>query len=159
MTPAELQRLRELCERATPGPWEVFYGHTWVLSTSTEDSVCSSVRDRDAAFIAAARETVPALIAEVERLQAVADRATTIADEAFGLAPVESPEESLTRIESGIFLAVHVLPAVACTTFDFDLQRVLADAITGEGTFNEVLLRLIPDINFLFTVFDLLGLG
>lgn len=41
----------------------------------------------------------PEVIAE---LQAAVDRAVTIADEAFGIGPVEPPDDTLTRIERGI---------------------------------------------------------
>lgn len=73
MTDAELHRLKDLCAAATPGPWE-----------SDGDPDCDGggiyapdvgrfvmvLSDRnDAVFIAAAREAVPKLIAEVERLR------------------------------------------------------------------------------------------
>lgn len=43
------------------------------------------------------------LRAKLAQLQAGADRAVTIADEAFGLGAVEPLEDTLTRIERGIF--------------------------------------------------------
>lgn len=46
-------------------------------------------------------ETI-ALITRIRELEAAADRAVTIADEAFGLGPVEPIENTLSRIERGI---------------------------------------------------------
>ena len=45
-----------------------------------------------------------AALAELEAVEAeIAERVTTIADEAFGPFPVQSTDESLTAIEAGIF--------------------------------------------------------
>ena len=71
----ELEKLAQwsaLADAATPGPWETGEedGMIYVADDSSADSVaycgCSL---RDAAFIAAARAAVPALLAEVERLR------------------------------------------------------------------------------------------
>ena len=73
----DLAALRSLCAAATPGPWrqEFAYNNTgcptamfYIPAHNQEASVEMLVED--AAFIAAAREAVPALIAEVERLRA-----------------------------------------------------------------------------------------
>lgn len=45
------------------------------------------------------------LAAARRALEVVAERAVTIADEAFGLGPVEPIDDTLTRIEAGIFAA------------------------------------------------------
>lgn len=47
----------------------------------------------------------PALIAEIERLRAVAERAKDVADETFGPFPVQNPEDALSAIEKGCFEA------------------------------------------------------
>lgn len=58
----DLERLAELCEKATPGPWEtdgqggVTSGLHWVVSEGDTE---------DCDFIAAARDAVPELIHEV----------------------------------------------------------------------------------------------
>lgn len=81
MTEQELQAIKERVEKATPGPWgfdkgkkehmdrrpaviEVFVEeeNEWFISGDISDL-------KDAEFIAHAREDIPALIAEVERLQ------------------------------------------------------------------------------------------
>lgn len=89
------QQLAEICARAeaaTPGPWctdgaEIYTGteylpwsSLWIGETCRADD-CHGSRD-DAAFIAAARTDVPALLAEIERLRAerdaFADRVDTL---------------------------------------------------------------------------------
>lgn len=83
MTPDELKRLRELCEKATAGPWKSDYcGDVWTISGEVPhvndggmelfQGIGTTTRGPDngnAAFIAAARTAVPALLDEVERLE------------------------------------------------------------------------------------------
>lgn len=75
------QQLREIEERATaatPGPWEAIgfdnqAKHiTWLGDADGGDEVADlgAVRNEDAIFIATCRKDIPALIAEVRRLQA-----------------------------------------------------------------------------------------
>lgn len=86
-------RLRELAENATPGPWTVEHGSDWGLdgrqvpqsSVSRADRVAITWDDHggevfvpaDAEFIAAARTAVPALLDMLDqaeaRIQAVRD--------------------------------------------------------------------------------------
>ena len=75
MTQQELDALKALAEATTPGPWVCYYslsvGATvqqngragWIFRAQEK----ATREDMD--FVAAAREAVPALIAEVERLQ------------------------------------------------------------------------------------------
>lgn len=88
MTPEELAAIKARAEAATPGPWEGATASTYVRGVYTlseyfvrcpEDDVAiaseilepatSQPSIDNAAFIAAARTDVPALVAEVERLQ------------------------------------------------------------------------------------------
>lgn len=78
-----LQEIRERCEKATPGPWHVLVGdldgdeYCDGISTEREghddivktDSGVYPPSLADASFIASAREDVPFLLAEVERLE------------------------------------------------------------------------------------------
>lgn len=78
----DLEKLKQLCAQATSGPWtaDVWIetdGNGWrATGPHHEDHDCwtepgcpdEQAAQRDAAFIAAAREAVPALVAEVERL-------------------------------------------------------------------------------------------
>jgi hypothetical protein len=86
MTTEEIERLRRLCEKATPGPWE-WYGRSgdaylvapkaggkWIMddgSAGGEYNPYLKPNDPDAQFIAASREAVPTLLDEVERLRDV----------------------------------------------------------------------------------------
>ena len=76
-----LQQWRALADAATPGPWsaETGHGETGPNYIDSPSGVVAYVYDSyrgtlpnaeaDAAFIAAAREAVPALLAEVDRLR------------------------------------------------------------------------------------------
>ena len=83
MTEEELTAIEARAAAATVGPWD---GHqnSGVTSKHTRDNVfetgcgCCTNKDlsvEDAAFIAAARADVPALVAEVRRLRALVERA------------------------------------------------------------------------------------
>jgi hypothetical protein len=79
MKEKELQALRTLCEKANSGPWH-FHNDGLIWAEFDRDKgACSTVgsgegivgkmyEKDDAAFVAAARDAVPKLIAEVERL-------------------------------------------------------------------------------------------
>ncbi len=72
----QLSKLKELCERATPGPWK-YDGKS--LSTGIKGGIIFQLMLRpdigishaDAEFIAMARTALPALLAEVEKLRKV----------------------------------------------------------------------------------------
>jgi hypothetical protein len=81
MTKEELDKLRELANAATPGPWHTMcvFG-SWDLPVAVENDKGMQVFEvqgrfghTDAAFIAASREAVPKLIDEVERLRVPAE--------------------------------------------------------------------------------------
>jgi hypothetical protein len=83
MTNEELQAIKERCEKATPGPWSISI-LDGVSYSMTDDAGRSFTQHwkayymspdnyklvaLDAEFIAHAREDVPALLAEIERLE------------------------------------------------------------------------------------------
>jgi len=77
ITEEELARLECLTAAATKGPWVANsggYDPPWV-SAEVEDglaTICSRLNsDKDADFVAAARDAVPKLVAEVRRLRAI----------------------------------------------------------------------------------------
>lgn len=83
MTDLDLTGIRERAAAASPGPWEAGV-EVGVLGASLviRDARRSAVRLRDgvtttpdAAFVAHSREDIPALLAEVDRLTARAERA------------------------------------------------------------------------------------
>jgi hypothetical protein len=72
---ADLAELAALAEAATPGPWEHIERDKPYMFKDRVNAPCgccgliaSKVAGWDAAFIAAAREAVPQLIAELNRL-------------------------------------------------------------------------------------------
>lgn len=70
MTPERLAELKELCQKATPAPWETnIYAGNFFLS-HPKAGVIPTTQDMD--FIAAARTALPELIAELEALREVA---------------------------------------------------------------------------------------
>jgi len=76
MTQEDLQVLKRLVAAATPGPWcmnnDIYLRSSFIRATPGDDAfACLHVEnhEHDAAFIAAARVTVPVLIAEVEKLR------------------------------------------------------------------------------------------
>lgn len=84
MTAEELEAIRERCDKATPKPWvavaewqrttgpaAVVYVLRKIMAATHIITASDSMSANDADFIAHAREDVPALLDEVERLQAV----------------------------------------------------------------------------------------
>ena len=81
-TPEQRQQWRELCEKATPGPWK-HDNHAWSPWVHREHKDIRDVvqeyvfkcgsRD-DAAFITAARSALPALLDENDALRAENER-------------------------------------------------------------------------------------
>lgn len=83
MTDDELARLRELCDAATPGPWEDGTAMCcpdmgWVDGPNGKGVVCPTYEAskrthtldaNDAAFIAAARTALPALLDLIAQLR------------------------------------------------------------------------------------------
>ena len=85
---------KKLCDAATPGPWKPLVwietdGNEWRATGPGHDDETSDegsepgcpdeqAAQRDAEFIAASRQLVPALLAEVERLRRFLDDACRI---------------------------------------------------------------------------------
>lgn len=95
MTPDELTALQQLCDAATPGPWQTRFLYrsfqaaraTATLVTDTPDS-----QDwPDCEFIAAAREAVPRLIEHVRSLEESLAAKYTLAEAQEKLAALAPP--------------------------------------------------------------------
>ena len=79
MTRPTRAQLRELCEKATQGPWvdrrRAERAEVWSMGPDIdpydEGLVCDYIKADDAAFIAAARTAVPALLDENDALRAL----------------------------------------------------------------------------------------
>ncbi|EMT54779.1 hypothetical protein I532_04205 [Brevibacillus borstelensis AK1] len=80
LTPEEIAATRERAEKATPGPWRVVPDNIggfpiFDVQDRLDRSLIHTVEDAE--FIAHAREDIPKLLAEVERLRtALAEMAT-----------------------------------------------------------------------------------
>lgn len=68
-------RLRKLCEEATPGPWVVCFPsiEPEVWTADEMDQIATPTWTKDAKFIAEAKEAVPLLLDENESLRAERD--------------------------------------------------------------------------------------
>lgn len=88
MTPERLKEITERTERASEGPWKVSldgeYGevkqserpwHNIAIAATVYPEGMWGLTKEDAEFIAAARSDVPDLVAEVERLRLIEQRA------------------------------------------------------------------------------------
>ena len=128
MSDVELTKIQRLCEAATPGPWSENYGNVWsdpddaesvrVLNAkwmTHQDSerpnapaVCP-----DAAFAAAARTAVPALIARLRNAEQQRDAMSNEAQrmQAGARGMIESGEGSM--YEDGVLIAAQNILAEA----------------------------------------------
>lgn len=76
LTEAELAAIQARCDAATPGPWKLGYNRTSVLAPNgyfiTEYDTADDGATEDAAFISAAREDVPKLLAALREARDLA---------------------------------------------------------------------------------------
>ena len=104
MTQQELDALKALADSATPGPWEevATSGEWWITGPDIFQDAVMRIDDAelsqvDAAFIAAARAAVPALIAEVERLRAAIRDADTLEELTHLAGPTDAENEAARK--------------------------------------------------------------
>jgi hypothetical protein len=77
LTCDEMEAIKARCEQATAGPWKSFIEKREKISGSSfiqtkgEDIYLTSATDADQDFIAHARQDIPRLIAEIERLRSI----------------------------------------------------------------------------------------
>ena len=75
----ELKEIKELCDKATSGPWISFIegrNHTSgcnFIRTSDEDIELTGATGNDQDFIASCRQDIPRLIDEINRLKKLLD--------------------------------------------------------------------------------------
>lgn len=81
MTPEELASIEALANSATPGPWRVDHSGDVVYDEPYVGvvGVAENLSEDDAAFIAAARQAVPTLVAEVKRFEFDLEEASAFA--------------------------------------------------------------------------------
>ena len=117
ITEERMKELKELAEKATPGPWEAGYSH-WGQSdviALRHDSIDghvglkngipfvrvaqhSEILIKDAEFIAAARQAVPELIQEIERLKR--EVTTALTDWDFARNELEEKTAEVERLKA-----------------------------------------------------------
>lgn len=104
MTPEEIKRLKELCERTPPPPWKFYEGDDfdhWELWSAlsgeymVQDDSGVPPANEFITFCIAARIAMPKLIVEVERLQGIED---VLNDKIFEI------EQSIGRYWEEIYL-------------------------------------------------------
>jgi hypothetical protein len=73
----DMHAIRQRCNRATPGPWKSYVegrdhdsGSSFIM-TSRDDIELLGASAADQDFIAHARQDIPQLLTEIERLQAI----------------------------------------------------------------------------------------
>lgn len=81
LTTQEIEAIRKQAELASTGPWE--YDASYGNITAPYNDIASDVRYPDAEFIANAREDIPKLLAEVERLKSVIRHVNDCAEEFY----------------------------------------------------------------------------
>ncbi|MGN7387780.1 hypothetical protein [Sporosarcina sp. SAFN-015] len=73
LTTQDLEAIRKRAEAATVGPWKYNDQHGYLAPVTPQREICAITNEitryYDAEFIAHAREDIPALLAEVERLR------------------------------------------------------------------------------------------
>ena len=75
LTTDEIEAIKARCERATAGPWKSFIetrekiSGSEFIQTGGEDIYLTGATEADQDFIAHARQDIPRLIAEIERLR------------------------------------------------------------------------------------------
>jgi hypothetical protein len=71
----DIEEIKKRCEQATPGPWKSYVeirermSGSDFIQTEGEDIYLSGATIADQAFMAHARQDIPKLVAEVERLR------------------------------------------------------------------------------------------
>ncbi|RSL28949.1 hypothetical protein D7Z54_33780 [Salibacterium salarium] len=101
----DIEAIRKRAEAATEAPWDDF-DDNWDGSVYEYDALTESCVDiiaeckttnklADAAFISAAREDVPRLLAEVERLQSIIRSVYSLANEFDYYAIIDEIEEEV----------------------------------------------------------------
>jgi hypothetical protein len=102
LTQAELNAIKERAEKATPGPWVKTFAAGIEIVCDFETKIISDysgvIRYSDAEFIDHAREDIPKLVAEVERLKSAITEAISDIET---ISPHEAKKTLLEAIENG----------------------------------------------------------
>ncbi len=102
ITDQRIRELRELCGKATPGPWRInITGHAL---TSEKETVCfdEELRNVDIAFISASRTAIPELLDELDAAEKALRRESDIRQEANVLIITSQTENAQLREENAV---------------------------------------------------------
>jgi len=131
MNSDQLNAIKERAEKATPGPWvieESRYGSYNAVSVDTNyDFPACLMKLDNALFVTKAREDIPQLVAEVDRLQSELESAVEHADYRIKYSGQLSTElatsyDEIDRLKSAI--------TYACEMFSIGESRKANDKLT-----------------------------
>ena len=106
MTQNQIDEIKARAEATPPGPWIVLmdYGvYLYVRAVEVGGIVAKTIAPPNAEFIAHAREDIPALLAEVERLRAKLERVPQWVPVTEALPGKRNPDEGIVALlENGV---------------------------------------------------------
>lgn len=110
MTPERLDEIKARCDAATPGKWkDDGYEAVVIVKENYNHLICSDCKRGNRVFISHARQDVPELVAEVERLTAERDASRKWAAQWKRLAKLCAEQEpftsSLARFSGAMLIA------------------------------------------------------
>lgn len=146
--PLDLDAIQDLADAATAGPWKVWPQPTVITSRSNAVHAIAAAGDlpgslvritvaghADAAFVAAARELVPALVAEVRRLRAeLATQAEHMGELVDQLPDAEETRAGRAAARAELYAELHDWLGRFAVEGRADLANFAADAILGVRT-------------------------
>ena len=121
MTDEQLAAIRARCEVATPGPWII--GHVlieptlhrsvhdadgWMLANCDLRNRPAEQTESNVAFIAHAREDVPALLAEVERLRGLLSSGAAALIDGINRRANEEAPAAMTEAPAPFLPLIHI---------------------------------------------------
>lgn len=148
ITPEEIKRLRELEKKATPGPWEVGDNHLIFAADHKRTKIAGNYRweygrggicfAADGDFIVAARNALPDLLDEIERLRWLADHiddqiakklAGMQSDLAAALKRAEKAEADANRLQEALIKEKRLSDGFYLLMVDNHDLKIMADKI------------------------------
>ena len=114
-----LEEIKARHEAATPGPWELSRDAGIYIDRDEDYCICGIGNEPDAEFIAHSRTDIPALLAEVERLQkAITAVIKGYPNEAFENAALTYEVEQLKTEKATLKKALEIASEQANTLFN-----------------------------------------
>lgn len=139
MTPERIAEIRRLAEAATKGPWLIEPGQKideiYIVDAPTDGRIARmwngrTCREANAEFIAVARNALPELLDEVERLRARCERLEKVREAAEAYCAASRALEIATENHWPIKDKIPL--GMTCGTKVMALEAALAGALEGE---------------------------